>query len=132
MNETHRAFGIGAPAPIIEEIPQVRDVLLGSDNSPNATIPRAHLFGQLIELAMTEVRHYHSDFYHDAMWIHVYVTGQTDLEFYYGFDDCGTHIGTDKGLIPHRKQGYHVHAFRKGAWEWVAIFTQIRRNGIDL
>lgn len=57
---------------------------------------RGIMFGQLVARAAPIVAHYHGDFYYDARWISEHVNGPT--EFFYGWDNCGTAIGTDSEL----------------------------------
>ena len=78
------------------------------------------LFGELLKLAYPRVQHYHSDFYHDALWIKRYVTGE--MEFYYGVREYGTHIGTDAHLISaHNDVAYKVSVVREDRVWYVVI-----------
>ena len=54
------------------------------------------VFGELLKLATPHVKHYLSDFYHDAVWLHTNMRGDT-FTFHYGYDDCGTFIGDTGG-----------------------------------
>lgn len=64
------------------------------------------LFGELAKLAQPIVQHYLSDLYHDVHWIDDHVVGP--CTFYFGCDESGTFIGTDRELAI---QG------RKNVWE---------------
>jgi len=55
---------------------------------------KAKLFGYLQQEANKHLEHYHSDLFHDALWIGKYVNGHGDY-FHYGANDMGTGIGTD-------------------------------------
>lgn len=65
---------------------------------------RAMILGQLIKLAAPHVEHYHSDFYHDAMWIQANVRGE--CLFYFSFDDYGTDLSEDALIGLYRQHGY--------------------------
>lgn len=65
---------------------------------------RAMILGQLIKLAAPHVKAYHSDFYHDAIWIQANVRGETT--FYFSFDECGTYVSEDALIGLYRKHGY--------------------------
>lgn len=67
-----------------------------------------HVFGRLIQLAGPVVKHYHSDLYHDSVWLAANVTGNR-FEFWFSFNESGTHIGTDSEyVVPWRVNAYHV------------------------
>lgn len=65
---------------------------------------RALIMGELVKLAAPFVEHYHSDFYHDAMWLQANVRGE--CEFYFSFDECGTYLSENPLLGLNRKHGY--------------------------
>jgi hypothetical protein len=65
------------------------------------------MFGQLVNLYKPFMDHYTSDLFHDVRWINEHVTGPTS--FYFGCDEWGTAIGTDKPAIgTWRKNVWHV------------------------
>lgn len=72
-----------------------------------------HVFGRLVQYATGAIpgeealRHYHSDLWHDAEWLRNNLKGER-MEFWFGFDSNGTHIGTDPVIIPFRKTFYRV------------------------
>lgn len=53
----------------------------------------ARAFGELLQLAEGTVKHFTSDLYHDAMWLHENLPGKHGTEFYYGVRESGTSIG---------------------------------------
>jgi hypothetical protein len=64
--------------------------------SSSLSITRSMLFGELVKLVTPIVKRYHSDLYHDALWIKDNVEGP--ITFQYGVSKNGTHIGTDQDL----------------------------------
>lgn len=63
-------------------------------------VPRQLIFGQLVKLACPVVSHYHSDLYHDAMWLNSHIPdGMYRMVFFYGVRSTGTSIGTDHQLV---------------------------------
>ena len=64
---------------------------------PFPTNVTAKLFGHLVQEAMPVLQNYHSDLYHDALWLDRNVTGETT--FYYAVDDMGTSIGQERDLV---------------------------------
>lgn len=145
---THRAFGIGQPAPIIVEQPTAEllaeratytiETHLSSDNTPEASLPLALVFGQLLQVAIPTVEHYHSDFFHDALWLDRNLGRPTDdgprqtADFYYGFDECGTLIGRDAICSQHRKNGYQIHVERRRGWDWTMTATCVKYDGREV
>lgn len=80
---------------------------------------RAALFGVLVELAQSRVKHYQSDLYHDAIWIKANVSGPTG--FFYGVRESGTDIRPDDVDLVRK---YNPHTWRveltrtdRGKWE---------------
>lgn len=67
------------------------------------------IFGEMIKLATPMIEHYHGDLYHDVHWLDEYLT-DLETEFYFGFDNCGTAIGTDYDLIRLSRQS-NVYKF---------------------
>lgn len=67
-------------------------------NEGDARSIRALLFGELVKRA-TPIESYHSDLFHDALWIDKYVTGE--FTWYWMVHDSGTHIGTDLAAAVH-------------------------------
>ena len=79
---------------------------------------RAHIFGELADLAAPTVKFYRSDLYHDAGWLNNHVNGPTT--FFYGVRETGTHIGHDGELIA----AHSTHVWQvditvtdRGKWE---------------
>lgn len=64
---------------------------------------RARIFGEMIKLAGNTVEHYHGDFYHDAMWLNEHMN-EMEFSFYWGFDNCGTAMGTDLDLVKQQRK----------------------------
>lgn len=64
------------------------------------TTGKAKLFGYLQQSANEVVHQYHSDLYHDAMWIDRNVN--EPISFYYAADSHGTNIGTDDLVLDNR------------------------------
>lgn len=52
------------------------------------------VFGHLFRIAAPIVKWYHSDLYHDAMWLREYMVGES-FTFLWSVDEDGTLIGTD-------------------------------------
>ncbi len=71
----------------------------GTVDSGGSRAIRARLFGVLAAKTCRHIEAYHSDLYHDAMWLHDYVDGPTT--FFFGVRPTGTHVGTDC-LLVHR------------------------------
>jgi hypothetical protein len=85
----------------------------------------ALVFGRMVELAGSTLTNYHSDFYHDAMWLNRHVTEQEQDTFFWGFDEMGTCIGMDAGLVLNwRKEAYNVRIEQNGG-RWEVVFTPI-------
>lgn len=98
-----------------------------------------HVFGRLVKLATDSssadapgLANFHSDLWHDAMWIREYLTG-TRFTFWFGYDESGTHIGTDPIIVPFRRTFYHVtvdiRADRLGARAYMTMARVIRPEG---
>ncbi len=73
-----------------------KPLYLNNDDSVTESV-RAILFGYLVRLARPVQENYHSDLYHDAMWITSNVTDATEFEFV--VRQNGTHIGTDAASL---------------------------------
>lgn len=67
----------------------------------------AQVFGRLLNLGLPLFTHYHSDLYHDALWLQKYLKGPS-IVFYFGIRPAGTSIGTDVELV----RGYYAKAYR--------------------
>lgn len=80
---------------------------------PGIETAAAYVHGELAKLAMPVLRAYHSDLYHDALWIHEHVKGDA-IEFFYSFNDTGTCIGTDSALVMTRPNVHHIHVLHTG------------------
>ena len=104
--------------------------LVGFDDNPDpATLGvRQHIFGELIKLAQDKIKHYHSDLYHDVHWLDKYFT--EPMTFYFGVDDCGTAIGTDKDLVLRmRKWTWEISVIlNHGSWWLTATEIQIPKG----
>lgn len=93
--------------PFTATTPQVRpgteqELAFGGKTESLADV--AHLiFGHLVKLAQPYVERYHSDLYHDAMWICRNVPG-TACSFWFGADSDGTAIGTVAALVAGGRQ----------------------------
>jgi hypothetical protein len=103
---------------------------LGHDESEQASLwesIRAILFGYLVELAREVVKHYASDLYHDARWIHENVTGETT--FYFATRDAGTSIGTDVKLVGYIAHDtlYRVDIIHNGRGGWYAGIGKVSK-----
>lgn len=78
---------------------------------------RALIMGELVKLAAPYVKQYHSDFYHDAIWLQANIRGE--CEFYYSFNENGTCISDNALFGLHRKHGYACKVTNpddKGLW----------------
>lgn len=73
----------------------------------NDTVEPQTVFAELLQLAQPVVEHYHSDLYHDAIWLKDNLPNLMDDGFYFGIRTHGTHIGTDRRLI----QNYNAVTF---------------------
>lgn len=62
------------------------------------------VFGELVKLATPVLGSYHSDLYHDALWLDQHATGPVFV-FYWSVDRSGTTIGT-------QPTGLREHAYR--------------------
>lgn len=63
----------------------------------------AQTFGELVKLSCGVIERYHSDLYHDALFIYRKALGENDVKFLWSPNDCGTHIATadDEYLVDH-------------------------------
>jgi hypothetical protein len=52
----------------------------------------AYMWEELHRLACSTVQSYHSDLYHDAVWIHQYLQEAKERTFWYGVGKTGTTI----------------------------------------
>lgn len=59
---------------------------------------RQFVFAEMVKLAAPVLTHYHSDLYHDALWLNEHVNG-TRAVFAWSFNGTGTTIGTDETLV---------------------------------
>lgn len=66
---------------------------------------RAASFGELVKLAIPHIKHYHSDLFHDAVWLENNMSGES-FAFYWSVSDTGTSIGTEP--IGLREHAYRV------------------------
>lgn len=56
-------------------------------------MPKSIIFGKMIELALPIVKSYHSDFYHDVMWLEA--LPERSVTIYYTVRETGTWISTE-------------------------------------
>jgi hypothetical protein len=82
---------------------------------------RQLVFGHLLSIAAPIVQHYHSDLYHDAIWLSRHLSGPS-MTFYWSVDDCGTQIGTD-AIGHNRREAYRVTVAIEG---YRAVLTMER------
>lgn len=68
------------------------------------------VYGELASRAAKHLRAYWSDLYHDSAWLKDNCQGQK-VEFWYAYDELGTHIGFDAFICRFRK-----HAVRVTVW----------------
>lgn len=93
---------------------------------------KALLFGEMVKRATPVVEQYHSDLFHDALWINETVTGPTTIDFL--VRTSGTNTGL-AGVVPNSAViGVEIGAPGGVFYEielvtengmWSAIFTQI-------
>ena len=82
---------------------------------------KARLFGEMAKLATAELEQYHSDLFHDAMWIERNVTGPT--QFRWSFDKWGTWtLPYDVAAHSGRDVKYVIRLFNENQC-WKAEFT---------
>lgn len=67
----------------------------------------AEVFGRLLNLGLPLLTHYHSDLYHDALWLQEHLKGPS-MVFFFGIRPTGTSIGRDVKLV----RGYNTIAYR--------------------
>lgn len=65
---------------------------------------RAHVFGHLVKLADGVLTAYHSDLYHDALWLRDVLNGP--MTFCWSVGESGTGIGEDEKAL------YRTHQYR--------------------
>lgn len=98
--------------------------------------PKSAICGELIRRATSgsdslRIAHYHGDFYYDADWLRrhlpdVLVEGDPFI-FWFGFDNWGTAVGTDAGLVQSmRKRCFKVICWRDGYRQGVSFQEVIR------
>lgn len=92
---------------------------LCSGNSPR-DVPRQLIFGQLVKLACPVVMHYHSDLYHDAMWLNSHIPDEVyRFVFFYGVRATGTSIGTDaQSVRVSNDRVYRITVTNRQTGEW--------------
>lgn len=90
----------------------MKEMLLFTDTGIT-DIDHAHgkskVFGELVKLASPVLAAYHSDLYHDAIWLEANLKG-VELTFFFGFDESGTNIGHTTEYI------IREHQFRIRVW----------------
>lgn len=83
------------------------------------------LFGHMVKISQPFIAAYHSDLYHDAMWLNRHVAGEAS--FYWMPRECGTNIGTDPKLVGHGSNGalfrVDVHREPERGLMWQVTFT---------
>lgn len=81
-------------------------IRLSYDNTmTNVSAVRQLVFGELVKLTAPVLTHYHSDLYHDALWLAEQCHG-AEVTFRYSFDESGTVIGG--GMAHMRKHAYRI------------------------
>lgn len=75
----HNAFLISDNTPLTED---------GKFAESNRRGILAKVFSRILDIAGPTVKHYRSDFYHDALWIERNIDGP--MSFLLDFDNCGT------------------------------------------
>jgi hypothetical protein len=65
----------------------------------------SEVFGHMVQLARPVMVAYHSDLYHDALWLDQNLSG-AEYTFFWSFNDTGTIIGTPGNEIGRRKYAY--------------------------
>lgn len=69
--------------------------LVGWTHSPiDGGVPQ-RAFAELLKIAIPVVKDYHSDIFHDAVWLHDNVTDDSTLTFVYVVRENGTHLTLD-------------------------------------
>lgn len=72
-----------------------------------------HMFGEMIKHCVMDgdelrIKQFHGDLRSDALWIDKHVKG--DFEFFYGVDESGTAIGTDRDYVTmSRRNVWKIH-----------------------
>jgi hypothetical protein len=83
----------------------------------------AAAFGKMVELCAPVLRHYHSDLYHDAVWLFrtVEQTGD-DVVVWWAFNESGTCIAATDEYNMHREHKYVILFIKdKVTGRWDAI-----------
>lgn len=86
------------------------------DNSTTGIWPaRMLVFGELVKLAIPAIEHYHSDLFHDALWLEQHLSGEPmgsgwssgrGMSFYWSVDESGTTIGIER--VGMRRNAYRI------------------------
>lgn len=66
--------------------------LLYDSAAKGVDVATAQVFGRLLNLGVPLLTHFHSDLYHDALWLQEHLTG-TECTFFYGVRQTGTLVG---------------------------------------
>lgn len=73
--------------------------ILGYDNQAKGVQDvRPKVFGELVKLATPHLKGFHSDLYHDAIWLQERMTGDA-FTFYYTFNNSGTDIADSAEVL---------------------------------
>lgn len=70
----------------------IDDLTLFTGDFTEISTGRAKVFGELVKLATPHVTAYHSDLYHDAVWLHENMCGDR-FGFFWSYNASGTTIG---------------------------------------
>ena len=84
---------------------------------------RATIMGELVKLSAPFVKHYHSDYYHDAIWLQQ--TIKEECLFYFSFDECGTWLSFDPVLGLARRFGYTMRLTCEDNGKWMLRAQQV-------
>lgn len=91
-------------------------------------VPSSLIFGQLAKRAAPVIDRYHSDLYHDALWIEAEIHGP-DV-FFWGVDECGTAMGrgSDRNpgfVLAARRTVYRVEVAHDDRDRWTMSFEAV-------
>ena len=85
---------------------------------------RAALFGVLVGLARDTVKHYQSDLYHDAIWLHG--VAMRPMVFFYGVRESGTDLSFDEDYVRQlNTKIWRIELIRSDNGKWEAITTRL-------
>ncbi|HSU36299.1 MAG TPA: hypothetical protein VLJ88_11635 [Propionibacteriaceae bacterium] len=96
-------------------------------NENEARSIRALLFAAMLERAEPVVKHYRSDLFHDALWIHNHVNGE--MTWHWLVRECGTNLNETAdtmirlGVGPHAV--YYKVTLTKCRFAWTVTFESL-------